>query len=204
MFGNKAAEGECEVKALNGYSSDRNHYVLVRLDFETGEVDAYENHQANNGTPVRQWHGHARTWKLPAGLFSCEALDGFAAETEELRSDIVASYSSEWDGHNHVGRVDSELVEKFGALVEAIDVVGVWQIDEWLEHSVSSRRFPLISIDGCKTRVHYAYAETPRGRRRVRALVREVEALLEEADEVVEGDAEEFVLGLVDAWKCNR
>lgn len=189
------------MKAANGYSSDRNHHVLVRLDYETGVVDAYENHQANNGTPVRQYNGHARTWKLPAGFFSCQALDEFAAETEELRVEIAASYSSEWDGHNHVGHVDPDLVEKFGALVEAIEVVGVWQIDEWFEHAVSSRRFPLISIDGCHTRVHSEYADTPRGKRRIRALVREIETLVENADEIVEGDVEEFVLGLVDLWR---
>lgn len=192
------------MNASTGYASDRNHHVLVRLDFETGKVDAYENHQANNGTPVREYNGHARTWKLPAGFFSCDALDEFAAETKELRSEIAASYTSEWDGHNHVGSADRDLIERFGERVEAIEVLGVWEIGEWFEHSVSSRRLPLISIDGCHTRVHYAYAETPRGKRRVRALVREVEALIEGADEIIEGDAEKFVLGLVNAWECGR
>jgi hypothetical protein len=180
------------------WSSDRNHHVVVRLDFETGLVDAYEKHQADNGTPERQWHGHARTWKLPAGAFSSDALEAFAEETEALRAEIVASYTSEWNGHNHVASVDPDLVEKFEAAVEGLEVTPVWELSEWLEPTVSSRRIPLISIDGCPTRVHAAYADTPRGKRRIRALVREIEALVEAADETVEGDAEKYVMRLVE------
>ena len=180
------------------WASDRNHRVVLRLDFETGHVDAYEQHQAVNGTPEREWHGHARTWYLRAGAFSSEALATFAGETSALRAEIVASYTCEWNGNNHIGSVDPDLVEKFDVLVEGIEPTPVWELSEWLDPTVSSRRVQLISIDGCRARVHAAFADTPRGQRRVRALVREIEALVAAADEVVEGDASEYVARLVD------
>lgn len=180
------------------WTSDRNHHVVIRLDFETGKVDAYEKHQADNGTPEREWHGHSRTWKLPAGAFAGERLEAFTEETEALRGEIVESYRSEWNGNNHVGYADRDLLEKFGVLVEGLEVAPVWELAEWLEPTVSSRRFPLISIDGCHTRVHAAYAETARGKRRIRALVREIEALVAEADETVEGDASKYVARLIE------
>jgi len=90
------------------------------------------------GTPSNVWHGRMRRFAVP--LLSAHGANALMAssEVQELAARIVAGYSHDWDGSNHVGTVDDDATEAEEALDyfcrdwdgEKLDV---WEADVWLE-----------------------------------------------------------------------
>lgn len=112
--------------------------VLMEIDFETRVIDFFgEAPHERNTTSGREWHGHCRSYRVPV----VGALD-FRRAVEACLPTLHAvcdTYRSEWDGSNHVGRLDPDLAEALDREITlAIDGLhhsspaGYWDAGEWL------------------------------------------------------------------------
>ena len=96
----------------------------VVLDLEERAVYAATDTTAH-GTPLDIWHG--RRLVLPAGR-DCNAICDAAATVAMLRdeygSDVEAvcdGYTCEWDGNNHLGRLDDDATAALWRIQDALD-----------------------------------------------------------------------------------
>ena len=89
--------------------------AYIRMD-EDGEIDAWVNGNIN-GTPMSVWHGRTLTWRVPSNVRG-DALLAFVKEHQPLFERVYLGHEVDWDGNNHVGKLDedaqaaSEEIEK--------------------------------------------------------------------------------------------
>lgn len=106
---------------------------------EDGKVLADFNAELGNAMPAAVWHRRTLRWPLPPDVRG-EALTAFLADPAALAllQRVHAGHSVEWDGSNHVGRLDEDAraaSDKFAELIErdlAGDEAAVWDANEWL------------------------------------------------------------------------
>lgn len=108
---------------------------FVELDCEDGELRASYNPEIGNGVPFNVWHGRAIRWGIPA--LTAEAANALLAEILPYAQDILAGYTSEWDGHNHVGRyseIANEAIEAANSLCDRDwegQTIESWDACDW-------------------------------------------------------------------------
>ena len=108
--------------------------AFIRMD-EDGEIDAWVNGNIN-GTPMSVWHGRTLTWRVPSNVRG-DALLAFVQEHHPLFERVYLGHEVDWDGNNHVGKLDedaqaaSEEIEKATEALhdESIDVCSM---EEWM------------------------------------------------------------------------
>lgn len=94
-----------------------------------------------DGTPISVWHGVVRRYCL-SPYTNAEDLttDINAGVFDELFQRIVDGSEVEWDGDNHVGRLNEdarEAEEELEKLLEdyADGSIGLWEAGDWLQHN---------------------------------------------------------------------
>jgi len=110
----------------------------VELDCESGTLTAAYNGEIGNAVPITVWHNRCLRWPIPA-LREGAALE-LLTELLPICERIVAGYSSEWDGSNHVGEytdaAEDAASEVHDLCRDAFDDTGthlqVWEAGDWL------------------------------------------------------------------------
>lgn len=103
---------------------------------ETGEVSADWNGEIGNGVPAAVWHGCDLRFPVAssvAGPALADYLEG--EEGRSLLSRIHQGHSVEWDGSNHVGRLDEDASaarEELEAALREVDQADVQPIPIWI------------------------------------------------------------------------
>jgi hypothetical protein len=108
----------------------------VQLDCEAETLSAEVDGSIGPGTPMRVWHGRAIRWSIPALTES--AAEGLLFDLIPLADEVIAGYSCEWDGSNHVGRLTEAAAEAAEAIRSLCDrnwseseVLSVWDASDW-------------------------------------------------------------------------
>lgn len=108
--------------------------AYLELD-EDGKVDASYSGEIGNGSPMHVWHGRTLRWKIPNNL-SGDAIIALVNEHRSLLARVYAGHSVEWDGNNHVGRLDEDAQEaqqELDALLcETQGDLEIWTAGDWL------------------------------------------------------------------------
>lgn len=119
-------------------NESRPHTVHLQLD-ETGRLTILTTSPSANAVPMAVRHGRTHTWTIPAtttgqGLWTYLQQTGLA-----LMERVYQGHSVEWDGSNHVGRLDDDataaderLTVDFERFHEIADQAEVWDADDWL------------------------------------------------------------------------
>lgn len=116
----------------------------VTLDCRSSKLGAEYNPEIGNAVPGAVYHGHVQAWSIPCLRES--AANALLEEIEPLAARVVAGYSSEWNGSNHVASFDDdaqEAIEAIEAICDAADVsdgVRAWDAGDWLTASGNTRR----------------------------------------------------------------
>lgn len=121
----------------SGQSSPQDCYVW--LNCETSKLGATHNAEIGNAVPVAVHHGHTQRWSIPT--LKADAANALLEEIAPLAARVVAGYSSEWDGSNHVADFDADaeaareeidtLCERATNGADESDTVNVWQARDW-------------------------------------------------------------------------
>jgi hypothetical protein len=115
--------------------------AYLELD-EDGNVDASYSGEIGNGSPMHVWHGRTLRWPLPNNL-SGDAIIELVNEHRSLLARVYAGHSVEWDGNNHVGRLDEDAQEaqqELDALLyETEGDIQIWPVVDWLFSSSTLR-----------------------------------------------------------------
>lgn len=104
------------------------------LDCDEAKMGCEYNPEPGNAVPARVWHH--RTRRYPIQCLTDVSATSLLHEALPLAERIVAGYGLEWDGHNHVGRLDDDaaaahweltrLCERYeGDTIDAMDA-GDW------------------------------------------------------------------------------
>jgi hypothetical protein len=84
------------------------------------------------------WHGHTRRYSIPCLV--ADAANDLIDEIAPLANQVIAGYSSEWDGHNWVAHY-TDAAENASAEIceicqksyhDADNIIDEWDVDEWL------------------------------------------------------------------------
>lgn len=120
-----------------GQTSAQDCYVW--LNCKTSKLGASHDAEIGNAVPFAVHHGHTQRWSIPA--LKADAANALLEEIAPLAARVVAGYSSEWDGSNHVANfnADAEAArEEIEALCERAtngadesDTVNVWEASAW-------------------------------------------------------------------------
>lgn len=116
----------------------------VSLDCRSGKLCAEYNPEIGNAVPAAEYHGHVQTWRIPC--LRERPANALLSDIEPLAARVVAGYSSEWDGSNHVAAFTGdaqEAIEAIDALCDAADPsdgVRAWDAGDWLTASGNTRR----------------------------------------------------------------
>lgn len=118
--------------------ADAATWSKLSLDPRSGEYRITQE-GSDRTTPMDEWHG----------LVLAEKLDGHPdtnSAREYLESDeavgliktIIAGYEVEWDGNNHVGRLDDDAREAWDELVADINRLldtdwELWDVSDWID-----------------------------------------------------------------------
>ena len=108
--------------------------AFIRMD-EDGEIDAWVNGEIN-GTPMSVWHGRTLTWRVPSNVRG-DALLAFVQEHQPLFERVYLGHEVDWDGNNHVGKLDEDAQEANEEIEKAADAlhdetVDVCSMEEWM------------------------------------------------------------------------
>ena len=108
--------------------------AFIRMD-EDGEIDAWVNGEIN-GTPMRVWHGRTLTWRVPSNVRG-DALLAFVKEHQPLFERVYLGHEVDWDGNNHVGKLDEDAQDANEEIEQAADAlhdetVDVCSMEEWM------------------------------------------------------------------------
>ena len=97
----------------------------VSLACDTGRLTASFDGGIGNAVPFSVYHRRTLRWAIPC--LTADAANALLDEVLPIAERIVAGYSCEWDGHNHVGRFDADAE---AAREEMHDLISGRQFDE--------------------------------------------------------------------------
>lgn len=110
--------------------------ALVTLRCETGALSAAYDPEIGPGVPEHVATRRVLRWVIPA--LTADAANKLLDQIRPLAETIVAGYSREWDGHNHVGRYTDEAdaaIEAVEALIlketPDAETLEVWDAADW-------------------------------------------------------------------------
>ncbi len=113
--------------------------VYVELDCVRGILRAAYNPEIGNAVTSDVANGHTQCWEIAP--LKADAANALLDEIAPLAARVVAGYSSEWDGSNHVAEFDGDAedaIETIEALCEKIrdrdddsEKISVWQASDW-------------------------------------------------------------------------
>lgn len=122
----------------HGQTSPQGCYI--ELDCRNNSLAACYNHEIGNAIPFSLYHGHDRRYGIPC--ITADAANDLMEELLPLAERVVAGYRSEWDGHNHVARLDADAIAAEEEIERMIaerdfenDGVSTWDASEWLDGS---------------------------------------------------------------------
>lgn len=118
--------------------------AMIEMD-EHGEVSAGTNGEIGNAVPAYVWHGRTLRWDVPAAVRGDALAELLRGDALPLLERVHAGHSVDWDGSNHVGRLDDDAQDASYALQRLIDrdlrdnsaCVAVWRVGDWLWSSCS-------------------------------------------------------------------
>jgi len=107
------------------------------LDCDEDEMGCDANPEIGNAVPTRVWHGRVRRYSIPC--LTATAANRLMDEARPLAERIVAGYECEWDGNNHVGRLNDDALAAEGEMEHLCDDYGdeddrvvEWEACDWL------------------------------------------------------------------------
>ena len=110
--------------------------AYIQID-EDGNVSAGYSGETGNAVPSTVWHRRTLQWPVQPsvrGDVLADFLD--SPEIVALLERVHAGHQVEWDGNNHVGRLNDDAqaaaFEIESAIYSADDCVSVWDTAEWL------------------------------------------------------------------------
>ena len=79
---------------------------FIALDLENGQLWADYNAEIGNAVPEAVWNG--RTLRFPAPCMTAAGMNRLMDEIAPLADRVLAGSEIEWDGNNHVGKLDED------------------------------------------------------------------------------------------------
>lgn len=109
----------------------------VQLACDTGTLSADFDGEIGSGVPTLVYHTRTLRWRIPC--LTADAANALLDEVLPIAERIVAGYSCEWDGHNHVGRFDADAEAAREEMHDLIDgrqfdeaaLIEEWDAAEW-------------------------------------------------------------------------
>src|SRR5689334_13481078 len=96
------------------------------LDLEDGDLTATYNPNIDGGVTTREWNGIVRSWSIPC--LTAASANRLIDDVAPIAQRILDGATVEWDGSNHVGRLNAdaseaaeELATTLAALCECAD-----------------------------------------------------------------------------------
>lgn len=140
-------EGVAPVYEKHGWQSQPQP-AFIRMD-ENGKIDAWVN--GDNGTPMRAWHRRTLTWRVPSNVRG-DALLAFAKEHQPLFERVYLGHEVDWDGNNHVGKLDEDAREGREEIEKATEAlhdksIDVYSMAEWMSAEGNNKLRDLWAAD---------------------------------------------------------
>ena len=137
--------------------------AYVEMD-EDGEVTACYSGEIGNGVPSYVWHHRTLRWSVPStvrGRVLKYLLE--RDDVVDLLERIHAGHAVDWDGNNHVGKLDADAQSASAELevlldndIGGADSCAVWDAGEWLQNSPLADLWPAgQTLDGAENNVNY-------------------------------------------------
>jgi len=105
------------------YDGQTNHQpAFLEID-EAGRVRVGIDHEISGAMPISVWHRRDIRVGVNHDL-TADDIDSLFDEVEPLLERIHAGHIIEWDGANHVGRLDEDAHEALGMLEQ---IAGEWE-----------------------------------------------------------------------------
>ncbi len=79
---------------------------FIALDLEDGQLWADYNAEIGSAVPEAVWNG--RTVRFPAPCMTANGMNRLMDEIAPLAERVLAGASIDWDGNNHVGKLDED------------------------------------------------------------------------------------------------
>lgn len=118
--------------------------AYIQLD-EDGTVTADYSGEIGNGIPMSVWHNRTPRWYVNSAANGDSLAEWL--ESDEMRALLArvhAGHSVEWDGNNHVGRLDEdaeaardEITAMLDGYNQPYDVMEVWDAYDWVREGFS-------------------------------------------------------------------
>lgn len=128
------SDDEIYTKYASEYSAQP---AILRLNLETGEVDAYVWGNIGGGIAGRAFNGVDQEWKIPP--LTVDGFRRFVDRVSSMLQDVLDGATVEWDGSNHRGTLDDDAQDASDRIHEAIrdipdsDVYQVWDASDYYE-----------------------------------------------------------------------
>ena len=124
--------------------------AYIRMD-EDGEIDAWVNGEIGNAVPASIWNGRTLTWRVPSNVRG-DALLAFVKEHQGLFERVYLGHEVDWDGNNHVGKLDEdaqEASEEIEAKTESLheETIDVCSMAEWMRAEGNNKLRDLWAAD---------------------------------------------------------
>jgi hypothetical protein len=117
-----------------GQTSPQDVHVILNCDEST--LTAGWDGIIGAGMPMNVYHRRTLRWRIPA--LTADAANALLDELLPQMETIVAGYSCEWDGNNHVGRYTDEAANAIEAVAGMLEsrsfdghVIEVWDAADW-------------------------------------------------------------------------
>ena len=133
----------------HGYENQQGVAVVaLEWNARTGWCLLAETELPGGGVPAERFHSIELRYELHCTGLLClregdehEILSQLGDDLKELLDRISGGHSVEWDGNNHVGRLDSDAAEAAETLEERIadvsfDFANTWTATDWLSDSI--------------------------------------------------------------------
>uniref|UniRef100_A0A6H1ZF68 Uncharacterized protein n=1 Tax=viral metagenome TaxID=1070528 RepID=A0A6H1ZF68_9ZZZZ len=116
-----------------GQSAPQGAYLELDCDEET--LCAATNGEIGNAMPVPVWHCRVRRYDLPSGALPAD-VNALMLDLVPLLERVLAGYSCEWDGSNHVGHLSGDAANAEQEIEHYIDEaclprLTVWDASDW-------------------------------------------------------------------------
>ena len=124
--------------------------AYIRMD-EDGEIDAWVNGEIGNAVPASIWNGRTLTWRVPSNVRG-DALLAFVKEHQGLFERVYLGHEVDFDGNNHVGKLDEDAQEASEEIEQAAEslcdeTIDVCPMTEWMRAEGSNKLRDLWAAD---------------------------------------------------------